>query len=157
MIDPLPATNRSLVWLRRYLPAELICTLTGLLGAWAAVALIGSPAAVAVAGTLGENVGFYGMMLGREIAQRGRRSLSPIIRDLLLEFGPAEILDCLLLRPTLMYAGQMLTPNTALGILAGKLIADIIFYVPTIVSYELLRRRATHTLVAKTLIVTKGG
>lgn len=157
MSDALPATNRPLVWLRRYLPAELVCTVTGLLGAWAAFALTGSPAAVAVAGTLGENVGFYGMMLGHEIAHRGMRSLSPIIRDLMLEFGLAEMLDCLLLRPALMYAGQMLAPNTALGIVAGKLVADIVFYVPTIVGYELLRQRALHTLVAKTLIVTKGG
>jgi len=99
MIDTLQATNRPLVWLRRYLPAELVCTITGLLGAWAAAVLTGSPAAVAVAGTLGENVGFYGMMLGREIAQRGLCSLPLIIRDLMLEFGLAEALDCLLLRP----------------------------------------------------------
>jgi hypothetical protein len=157
MINALPATNRPLVWLRRYLPAELVCTVTGLLGAWAAAALTGSPVAIAVAGTLGENVGFYAMMLCREIAQRGTRSLSSIIRDLVLEFGLAEVLDCLLLRPTLMYAGQILASNTALGVVAGKLIADIIFYVPTIVSYELLHRRALHTLVPKTLIVTKGG
>jgi len=142
MIDTLQATNRPLVWLRRYLPAELVCTITGLLGAWAAAVLTGSPAAVAVAGTLGENVGFYGMMLGREIAQRGLCSLPLIIRDLMLEFGLAEALDCLLLRPGLMYAGQMLAPNTALGVVVGKLVADLIFYIPTIVSYELLRRRA---------------
>ena len=142
MIDAPPATNRPLVWLRRYLPAELVCTVTGLLGAWAAAVLTGSPAAIAVAGTWGENVGFYGMMLGREIAQRGMRSLSPIIHDLILEFGLAEVLDCLLLRPALLYAGQMLAPNTAMGVVAGKLAADLIFYVPTIVSYELLRRRA---------------
>ena len=157
MLDALPATNRPLVWLRRYLPAELVCTASGLFAAWAAAVLTGSPAAIAVAGTLGENVGFYGMMLGREIAQRGLRTLSPIIHDLMLEFGLAEVLDCLLLRPALMYIGQMLAPNTALGVVAGKLVADLIFYVPTIVSYELLHQRALHTLAHKTLIVTKGG
>jgi hypothetical protein len=35
-----------------------------------------------------------------------------------------------------------LAPSPALGIIAGKLAADICFYVPAIVSYELLRRRA---------------
>lgn len=157
MIDALPAPNRPLVWLRRYLPAELVCTVTGLLGAWAAAVLTGSPAVIAFAGTWGENVGFYGMMLNREIAERGMRSLSAIIRDLTLEFGLAEALDCLLLRPALIYTGQMLAPNTALGVIAGKLVADLIFYVPTIISYELLRRRALHTLVHQPLIVTKGG
>jgi len=71
--------------------------------------------------------------------------------------GLAEVLDCLLLRPALLYTGQMLAPNTAMGVVAGKLAADLIFYVPTIVSYELLHRRAPHTFVHKTLIVTKGG
>ena len=157
MIEALPATNRPIVWLRRYMPAELVCTATGLLGAWIAAVLTGSPAVIAIAGTLGENVGFYGMMLGREIAQRGARSLSAIIRDLMLEFGLAEALDFLLLRPALMYGGQMLAANTALGVVAGKLVADVLFYVPAIISYELLHRRAPHTLVPETIIITKGG
>jgi selenocysteine lyase/cysteine desulfurase len=135
------ATNRPLVWLRRYLPAELTCTITALLGAWLAAALTGSPAVAAVAGTWGENLGFYGMMLSRELAQRGPRSLPAIIRDLVLEFGVAEALDSLLLRPALMYAGMLLAPNTGFGVIAGKLAADLVFYVPTIISYELLRRR----------------
>jgi hypothetical protein len=139
-------TNRPLIWLRRYLPAELVCTVTALLGAWAAAALSGSPAAAALAGTWGENVGFYGIMLNREIAQRGPCSLPTVIGDLVLEFGLAEALDSLLLRPALMYAGLMLAPNTALGVVAGKVAADLVFYVPTIVSYELLRRRAQHVM-----------
>jgi hypothetical protein len=58
-----------------------------------------------------------------------------------LEFGPATALDSLL-RPALMYAGMALTPHSAIGLIASKLAADIVFYVPAIVSYELLRRRA---------------
>jgi hypothetical protein len=34
-----------------------------------------------------------------------------------------------------------LAPNPALGLVAGKLMADLVFYLPTIVGYELLRRR----------------
>jgi hypothetical protein len=141
-MDALSATNRPLAWLRRYLPAELVCTVTGLLSAWAAIALTGSPAVAAIAGTWGENVGFYGMMLGRELARRGLHSLPAVVRDLILEFGLAEALDCLLLRPGMMYTGMMLAPSTALGFVAGKLAADVIFYVPAIISYELLHRRA---------------
>lgn len=137
MIDTLPATNRPLTWLRRYLPAELVCTVTALLGAWAATALTGS---AAVAGTWGENVGFYGMLLGCELSRRSLRALPTILRDLALEFGPATALDSLLLRPALMYAGMALPPHLAIGFIVGKLAADLIFYVPTIVSYELLRR-----------------
>jgi hypothetical protein len=145
MSSALPATNRPIVWLGRYLPAELVCSLTALLGAWAAATLTGSTAATALAGTWGENVGFYGMILGREIIQRDLRALPAILRDLVLEFGLAEALDSLLLRPALMYAGLLLSPNTVLGLVMGKLAADLIFYLPTIVSYELLCRHKRQT------------
>jgi hypothetical protein len=82
------------------------------------------------------------MMLGRELARRGVGALSAVMCALALEFGLAEALDSLLLRPALMYAGVMLAPNTALGVAVGKFAADLVFYVPTIVSYDLLRRRA---------------
>jgi hypothetical protein len=136
-----PAIDRIITWLRRYLPAELVCTPIALLSAWLAVTLTGSTAVAAIAGTWGENLGFYGMMLARELGRRGVRALPAILRDLALEFGPAEALDSMLLRPALMYTGMILAPSPALGIVAGKLAADICFYVPAIVSYELLCRR----------------
>jgi hypothetical protein len=43
-----------------------------------------------------------------------------------------------------MYTGLVLSPNTAIGVVAGKLAADLIFYLPTIASYELLRRHRRH-------------
>jgi hypothetical protein len=137
----LPATNRPLIWLRRYLPAELVSLPNAKLCALLAATLTGSAAAAAVAGTWGENLGFYGMMLARELVRRGVWALPAALCDLALEFGPAEALDSLLLRPALMYAGLSIIPSLALGILAGEIAADIVFYVPTIVSYELLRRR----------------
>jgi hypothetical protein len=142
----LPATNRPMAWLRRYLPAELVSIPIAIFCAWLAATLTGSVAAAAVAGTWGENLGFYGMMLARELARRGVWALPAVLCDLALEFGPAEALDSLLLRPALMYAGLSIIPNLALGILAGEIAADIVFYVPTIVSYELLRRRAARRI-----------
>ena len=63
-----------------------------------------------------------------------------IVRDLLLEFGPAELLDSLLIRPAALATGLALVTPPALGALAGKLVADLLFYLPTIASYELIRR-----------------
>jgi hypothetical protein len=141
-MDTRPVVDRIILWLRRYLPAELIGMLATLLCAWLAITLTSSAAAAAIAGTWGDNLGFYGIMLGRELARRSLRALPAILRDLVLEFGPATALDGLLLRPALLYAGVALTPHAAIGLLAGKLAADLVFFVPTIVSYELLRRRA---------------
>jgi hypothetical protein len=140
--------GRALVrWLRRYLPAELVCTPCALLAGFAANQLTGSPAAAAVAATWGENLGFYGMMLGRELARRrDLRALPAIVRDLFIEFGPAEALDSFLLRPASIYAGLALVPHPALGMVAGKIAADLSFYTPAILTHELQRwyaRRAS--------------
>ena len=134
------AINRPMVWLRRYLPAQLVCTATGLLCAWAVATFNGSAAAAVVACIWGEVLSFYGTMLGRDLARRGMQALPVVLYDLVREFGPAEALDGLLLRPALMYAGAMLAPSLAVGIVAGKYAADLAFYVPVILSYELLRR-----------------
>lgn len=132
--------HAPLRWLRRYLPAELVGTPCALLCGYAVGQLTGSPAAAAVAAAWGENLGFYGMMLGRELLQRGGlRSLPTAARDLVVEFGPAEALDSLLMRPASIYAGLLLAPHPALGLLAGKLAADLSFYTPAILTHELQR------------------
>ena len=127
-------------WLRRYLPAELVCTPCALLAGFAATAFTGSLAAAAVAATWGENLGFYAVMLGRELARRrDLRALPAVARDLFIVFGPAEALDSLLLRPAAIYAGLALAPHPALGMVAGKVAADLTFYAPAILTHELQR------------------
>jgi hypothetical protein len=141
-MDLQPVVDRIILWLRRYLPAELVGLLAALLCTWLAKALTGSAVTAALAGTLGDHLGFYSILFGRELSRRGPHAVPTILRDLVLEFGPATALDGLLIRPALLYAALALTPHTAIGLLIGKLAADLVFYVPTIVSYELLCRRA---------------
>jgi hypothetical protein len=141
-MDTRPIINRIILWLRRYLPAQLIGMLAALLCAWLALALTSSAATAAIAGTWADNLGFYGVLLGRELSRRGLRAMPAILHDLVLEFGPATALDGLLLRPALLYAAIALTEHAVIGLIVGKLAADLAFYVPTIVSYELLHRRA---------------
>jgi hypothetical protein len=133
---------RPLMWLRRYLPAELVCTCTALLCTLLVSTMTESTAALALAGTWGENLGFYGVMLFRELRSRGGvRALPAAVCFLALEFGPAEALDSLLIRPALMFAGVTLLENPGLGILVGKVAADVSFYSLAIISYERLSRR----------------
>ena len=70
------------------------------------------------------------------------RSARVLLRQIALEFGPAELLDSLLIRPTALYIGITMIPNLAFGIIAGQTAANLCFYVPTIISYELLSARA---------------
>jgi hypothetical protein len=50
-------------WATRYLPAELLGTLTALVAAWTAHAASGSTASAAVAGAVGEGIGWVRRVL----------------------------------------------------------------------------------------------
>jgi hypothetical protein len=137
-------------WVARYGVAELVGTGSALLGACLTHAVTGSEIAAAYGGTLGENLGFYGVVVGREIRADSRRhrgagrAYGPrqwlqTASTLVVEFGAAEILDSALVRPLAMATGTHFL-GRGWGVAAGKLAADLIFYVPVIVAYELRRR-----------------
>jgi len=144
-------------WLRRYLPAELLGTATALIGGLIAYEATGSLATAAIVASLSECVGYYGYFSLLEIrrhrdsvvkATAAERPHKPpllatihAIRDLIIEFGPAELLDGVLLRPFLMFVGPQLLGGVAVGLLAGKIAADVVFYALAAVGYELVKRR----------------
>jgi len=137
-------------WLARYGGAEVVGLGGALLGAYVVHAITGNGIAAAYGGTLGENLGFYGVIIGREVgadARRhrgdgrayGARQWLETASHLVLEFGFAEVLDSLLIRPLAMAAGTHYL-GWSLGVPAGKVVADVVFYIPVITSYELRRR-----------------
>lgn len=137
-------TSRPAEWLNRYGPPELLSLTTTLLVSWAVLALTGNVVLAAVAATWADGLAYYGVIVGRTLSAAGCRSPLAILaaaRNLVLEFGPAEIFDSLLIRPAALSLGLTLIPWPAAGALAGKFAADVLFYLPTITSYELLRRR----------------
>ena len=58
---------------------------------------------------------------------------------MLAEFGPASVLDTLVTRPLAMALGTRLL-GLPLGVVAGKVSADILFYLPVIFMYERKKR-----------------
>ena len=152
---PLAARSPVRDWLRRYGPAELAGVAAALLGSWLVHAWTGSEIAAAFGGSLGENVGFYGVIIGREIrADRharvtigrryGIREWRGTALNLVVEFGAAELLDSCLLRPLAMGVGTSIL-GRELGVIAGKIVADITFYAPVILAYEMRRRTSRST------------
>lgn len=145
-------TRKAREWLARYIPAEIIATFTAISSALLAHHLSGSLAVAAIAGTIGENIGYYSYFAIREAARhyQGHRQHPPLrrtllitvktVRDMLVEFGPAEFLDSFIFRPLFMFWGPQLVPNFAAGILLGKIAADLIFYTFAIVGYEYRKR-----------------
>lgn len=133
-------------WCARYLPAEVAGTVCAVAGAYLAFRITGDRPIAAIAGTLAENVGFYGLMavvVWREHTGdrcRGRRAGRTAVA-LFAEFGPAEALDSLFVRPLCMYVGPFLTGGIAGGSMLGKLMADAVFYTVAIICAAVWRRQ----------------
>jgi hypothetical protein len=58
------------------------------------------------------------------------------VRSIAVEFGPAEAIDSLVIRPALLFLGPAVVGNVAVGWVLGSLTADAAFYVFAIFSYE---------------------
>lgn len=139
-------------WLRRYLPAEILSLLATLAGAALALHLTHSRVTAALVGTWAGNVLYFGTILLQDarLARRQRRAagldygwatFGKNVRALVVEFGPAELADSLVIRPALMYYLPLWLGHFAGGILLAKLLADVTFYVPAIIGYELSKKR----------------
>jgi hypothetical protein len=107
--------------------------------------------AAGYAAAWGESFGYISIIAIRDLVseardarRRGRRpgarDTGNVLAGLLAEFGPASVIDTLVTRPIAMAAGvRWLGP--VLGIVAGKLAADVVFYSPVIYMYERRKRR----------------
>jgi hypothetical protein len=58
------------------------------------------------------------------------------LRSVAVEFGPAELIDSVAVRPVAYYVGPLILDNTIAGWIFGKLVSDVAFYVLAIFSYE---------------------
>ncbi|MET0724843.1 MAG: hypothetical protein ABWY36_00735 [Leifsonia sp.] len=143
------------IWIRRYLAPEIVGTVSALLGAWTAYGATGSIAAAAICGTAAETIGYYAVVVVRCVRGhaasadvRGlpspwRRALVIVgrsVRSVVAEFGPAELVDTLLVRPFLLWVVPLALGPTPAAWLIGKLAADVVFYTVAITSFEVGRR-----------------
>src|SRR5882762_10258669 len=135
------------IWLKRYLPAEIFGIIGALVGGTTINIFFHDATLTALAGTWGENIGYYGTIVFKDLKKQKEihnkitfSILIKTVRNLFLEFGPGEYFDSLIIRPFAMYLFPKLLHNLALGFVVGKLAADITFYFPTIISYELKNR-----------------
>jgi hypothetical protein len=123
-------------WIKRYGLAEICGSVSAIAGSLLVRALTGNEVLAAYGGAFGENVGYYGVIIAREL--RSGEGFRRCCRNLLVEFGPAELLDSGLIRPLAMGLGAHYLGQTT-GVIVGKIAADVTFYVPVIATYELRR------------------
>ncbi|MGZ8805440.1 MAG: hypothetical protein ACXWZG_09085 [Microbacterium sp.] len=129
-----PKRRGIVFWIVRYLPAEIVGTAAMVLAGLAVTIWTTSPALIAIAALLGEIVGFYLVLAITIYAEQAavspnwRRAIGRTFLLLVAEFGAAELLDTLLIRPAALMLGVWLLPDPLWGLLAGKVFADVIFY-----------------------------
>ena len=115
-----------------------------------AAQLTDSPPLLAASAIIGATVGFYGVLITTVLREqlallprgpgRGLRALRRSAALLVAEFGVAEIADTFFLRPALMMIGVVVIPNAVWGLLAGKIVADVLFYVVSGVCFRITER-----------------
>lgn len=129
-----PARRRLVFWIVRYLPAELVGTAAMVIAGMLATMWTDAPALVALAALVGEIIGFYFVLAvtiyleQSQVAATRRGAIGRTAVLLVAEFGAAELLDTLLVRPAALLLGVWLIPDPVWGMLVGKIAADIVFY-----------------------------
>jgi hypothetical protein len=138
-------------WLIRYLPANLFCTACTLITAYITFSVSQNRALTAFLSSIIGTICYYGFIIARDIIYKIKKchlenkkySLIHFlkgIRNIILEFGFAEALDSLVIAPFFMYIIPILVGNLTIGIFIAKCLADIVFYMPTIIVYELRKK-----------------
>lgn len=147
-----PALVQKLkVWRNRYLPAELYSLIVTMVAAVLTYEATHSHLITAIVGTVAGSCVYFGYILAMDIrfARRKRhahgkpyclQTFIQNIKALVVEFGVAEVIDLFIIRPALMYYLPLWIENLAFGTLVAKLLADMTFYIPAIMSYELSKR-----------------
>lgn len=144
--------NKVKEWIKRYLPAEIISIIVTLISSVLTYKLTKNNLTTALVGTWVGNIGYFGTILLNDIFQTNRdlafknkpytfKTFGLNARALFVEFGIAEFFDSLFVRPTLMYYFPIWVNDIALGVVIAKFVADITFYVPAIIAYELSKKK----------------
>jgi hypothetical protein len=142
--------ERVFDWLRRYGLAECGGIACALIASLIVRRATENAVAIGYAGAWGESLGYGAVMVGRDFLAAARRKRAAretftardgagVVGRLLVEFGPAALLDTFVTRPLAMALGTRLL-GLPLGVIAGKLAADGLFYIPVITTYEHRRR-----------------
>ena len=139
------ARHKALEWVRRYLPCEIASSVAELGSAAVVYLTTGSWAAAAVVATVFASIGYYATAYINAVrwsmAEHGFGMANLLaLRSIAVEFGPAEVIDSLAIRPAALYLGPVLIGNPVAGLVIGKVVADVGFYGCAILSYEKFRK-----------------
>jgi hypothetical protein len=137
-------------WLARYGPAECGGLVLAFAASFGARHMTRSAIVAGYAAAWGETIGYASVMVLRDFIAETRaahsarhgavRHAGNVAVGLATEFGPAGVIDTFITRPFAMTLGVRLL-GPVLGLVVGKLSADVLFYAPVIYTYEWRKRR----------------
>ena len=129
-------------WLWRYAPAEILSIISIVISATILTYVFNLIIVSAFISTWIGNIVYYGIIIFNDLNGRNINLITLIkqTRNLIVEFGPAEYLDSFIIRPFFLSVTPYFIPNYPLAIFIGTNLANITFYIPTIISYELKKR-----------------
>lgn len=137
-------------WLHRYGVAECVGVSCALIGSFLVRHITGNAIAAAYGAAWGESLGYSSAIITRDVLTELRaahaagrafaiRDARRVATGLVAEFGPAGPLDTFVTRPLAMGLGSRFF-GPQLGVVAGKIAADVLFYLPVIFMYEQKKR-----------------
>jgi hypothetical protein len=144
--------KKLIEWAKRYMPAGIISSTATILSSVFTYKTTQNHLTTALVGTWVGNFVYFGYMLivdvfttNKELVSKNKtytfKTLVLNIRALVVEFGFSEFFDSLFIRPMLMYYLPIWVDDIWLGIILAKVVADITFYVPTIIVYEYSKKK----------------
>ena len=145
-------------WIKRYVPAEIVSVALTLLSVLLTYKYSDSRITTALVGTWAGNIGYFGYIItadiiaaNRQLKEENRKYsfsvFKRIVTALIIEFGIAEVIDSLIVRPFLMYQIPLWLGSLVWGSVIAKLIADITFYIPAIIGYEFSRKNIRNLIL----------
>ncbi len=143
-MHPMPSKSKIQEWVSRYGPPEIAGILTVLVVAHLTVSLTGNNLLAAFVAPLCEVIVFYSIIVIRDVRSHGE-TLSVwkyfyLLRNIIIEFGPAEYIDTFIIRPICLAFSPTIISPYLLAIFIGDMVANITFYIPVIISYELRKK-----------------
>lgn len=145
----MPKRTKSKIkeWFNRYFLPSVLGIATAIIAGNIVKAISGNIILAAFIATWLDTIVFYGIIGYRDLKKRKNKEAKltfigflKVLRNMIIEFGPAEYLDTLLIRPFFLAILPYFMSNYSLAVLIGSICAEIIYYVPTIIMYELRKK-----------------
>lgn len=134
-------------WVSRYFLPVAAGTIAALITSALIYDAYGNLVLAAALATLADAIVGYSIIIYRDCRARYEREgaltwvgFVKVVRNMVLEFGPASYLDSYVFRPLFFATFPLVIENYTLAILLGSLTAEITYFIPVILAYELRKR-----------------